>query len=74
MNTSLPDQPHRFKLAGMKVGDWFLGCPKCWTQYPTNAAGATRCTCGGTMLIYDIHHLNMAEVAEHNARASRARK
>ncbi len=69
MNTSAKNVPHNFNLAGMKVGDWFLGCPSCWNQYPPKAAGATRCHCGGTMLIYDIKPENAAEVREHNQRA-----
>lgn len=70
MNTARRDEPHRFNLAGMKVGDWFMGCPSCWNQYPRNAAGAVRCHCGGRMLLYDIKHHNAAEVRAHTEAAS----
>lgn len=74
MNTTTPNTPHCFDLAGMKVGDWFLGCPQCWNQYPPRAAGTTKCHCGGTMLIYDIKPHNAAELAHHNRLAAQIRR
>lgn len=46
---------HQFNLAGMKVGDWFLGCRNCWFQLETRTAAKLDCpNCGKTMNIYDV--------------------
>ncbi len=46
---------HSFNLAGMKVGDWFLGCRECEVQLPTGAGGVPRCTnCDGPLNIYTV--------------------
>lgn len=58
----------------MKVGDWFMGCPECWTQYPVRAAGPTRCRCGGRVLIYDLKEKDRAEIKHHNEIAARLAK
>lgn len=70
MNCTIPNTPHRFKLAGMKVGDWFMGCPSCYSQYAVCSAGSTNCHCGGKMLIFDIKPHNAAEVEKHNRRCA----
>ena len=48
----------KFDLTGASVGDWFLGCPKCWVQLETRtAANGTKygCPeCNGKMNIYDV--------------------
>lgn len=64
-------ESHRFNLAGMKPGDWFLGCPSCFEQFPVKAAGATACKCGSRKLIYDIHHKDVAEIRQHDERAKK---
>ena len=34
---------HPFNLAGMKVGDYFMGCISCRVQIETNAVGVPQC-------------------------------
>lgn len=47
--------PHRFDLTGTKVGDWFLGCSKCWFRLPVNVAAKPVCPeCRGDMQVYDF--------------------
>lgn len=38
---------HTFDLSGMRTGDSFLGCTKCWSQMTTGSACYPECpTCG----------------------------
>lgn len=54
--------PHKFDLTGAKKGDWFIGCPKCWRQYPLNAAAKPVCDhCGGTMLMWSVTQQDVEE-------------
>ena len=34
---------HNYNTEGMKLGDWFLGCNKCWFQLPVGAAAVNEC-------------------------------
>jgi hypothetical protein len=57
---------HGFILAGMKPGDTFMGCPKCSTQLPANAAGPNYCSCGARRLIYTVGSEDRETIARHN--------
>lgn len=37
------DVKHKFNLTGMKAGDVFLGCNKCWFQLDVGAAAYPFC-------------------------------
>ncbi len=55
---------HPFDLAGMKVGDWFLGCRACEIQLPTNAVGVPRCpNCAGALFTYTVTPEDLAPQA-----------
>jgi DNA-directed RNA polymerase subunit RPC12/RpoP len=48
------DVRHQFDLTGMKHGDWFLGCKRCWYQLPMNAAAANACPeCGAKLALFE---------------------
>lgn len=47
--------PHSFDLRGLKAGDTFLGCPKCWFRLEAGVAANPVCPqCRAKMLIYDV--------------------
>jgi hypothetical protein len=51
--TSIKD--HHFDLSGLKVGDSFLGCPKCWFQHEPEIAAKPECPdCREQMLFYTV--------------------
>lgn len=46
---------HAFELQGMKLGDWFIGCQKCWFRFDANAAVIHTCPeCHSQMKIYTV--------------------
>jgi hypothetical protein len=66
--------PYSFNLAGMKPGDWFIGCPACWEQLPVMAAGPLRCAkCGGQNRIFNVTPADNPDIAAANAEAAKLR-
>jgi rRNA maturation endonuclease Nob1 len=54
------DVKHQFDLSGMSLGEWFLGCEKCWNQYPKNALAKPCCDrCGCRMNRYQIRQSDL---------------
>ena len=46
---------YEYDLSGMKVGDWFLGCPECGFQLETNTAYSPICPiCGRKMHVCTV--------------------
>ena len=46
---------HNFKLSGMDLNDWFMGCERCWYQRPKNEAGYRKCPkCENTLTVHKI--------------------
>ncbi len=51
---------HPFDLAGMTVGDWFLGCRHCGIQWEKRAGGYPRCSrCDRGLNIYTVTEEDM---------------
>ena len=50
---------NKFDLAGMIVGDWFLGCNDCLNQYEKNTACKPICdNCGSRMNKHIVENEN----------------
>lgn len=46
---------HKFDLAGLKRGDKFFGCRKCWWQAPANAGVKPGCPiCQESLFVYTV--------------------
>jgi len=49
------DIEHNFNLNGMVVGDWFLGCYRCWFQMGIKVAAKPVCPeCGNRLSILTV--------------------
>lgn len=55
-------ESHQFNLEGLKVGDVFLGCRKCWFQIPAPVAAHPWCRCGEPLFIYTVTPRDIAQV------------
>ena len=61
MNANFPP----FNLAGMKIGDGFLGCPKCGVQFPAGAIARPICSnCNGPMRSYTVTEFDVIPKSE----------
>lgn len=47
---------HGFDLSESIVGDWFMGCDRCWFKHENNCAvGDQRCPkCRKTLSVFDV--------------------
>lgn len=51
----LSPKDHKFNLEGMKAGDFFFGCVKCWEQLSKNGVGSRKCgRCGEVMKVLTV--------------------
>jgi hypothetical protein len=53
---------HQFDLTGLKAGEKFLGCPRCWFRFPVGAITRPICPrCLTGMNIYTVTQLDITE-------------
>lgn len=46
---------HQFDLRGLKSGETFLGCPKCWFRFDPDSAARAECPeCHAQMNLYTM--------------------
>jgi hypothetical protein len=57
---------HSFDLSGLKAGDTFLGCPKCWEIHAVNAVGVLECRiCMGRPNLYTVNESDLVKNEHH---------
>lgn len=52
---------HQFDLTGLKVGDAFIGCTRCWFQLPPGCVTVPECHCGNRLSLLTVTPIDVRE-------------